>query len=102
MVLEQDQPMVGLTILEQVAGSHCMRPLNPAVYWTRLTRAVLDEALRQVVPEGIKLWQGCQQLYTKLAATACIHSTLQTEQYFHEEVKKLTRDALPSSKFKDM
>ena len=30
MVLEEDQPMAGLTVLKEIAGSHCMRPLNPA------------------------------------------------------------------------
>ena len=39
MMLEEDQPMAGLTILEQVAGSHCMRRLNPAVIRTNLHRS---------------------------------------------------------------
>ena len=34
MVLEQDQPMAGLTVLEEVAGGHCIGPLNSAVTWT--------------------------------------------------------------------
>lgn len=29
MVLEQNKAMAGLAVLEQVAGGHCMLPLNP-------------------------------------------------------------------------
>ena len=95
--------MAGLTVLEQVAGSHCMRPLNPAVSWTPT-----DES-----SGWMKHWG---RLYLKTsgygrAASSSIircqrlHAITQpcsTNHCFHATVKNFMYDTLLSGKLRCM